>query len=278
MDSASACRILDGKVIAEPLLNALTTRIKGLKTKPKLSVIIAGHSPPSEIYVKVIQKKAARVGLICEVVRYEDVTRKRIIEDIGKLNKDSSIHGIIILLPLPPHLDSNEICDVVAPIKDVDCLTSENIGKLCRGDPVYVSCSSNAVLTLLNVAGVDAAGKQIVMIARSIILGKPLSVMLGDKGAIMTICPSNTSRQLLAEICLRSDVIVSAVGVPNLISGDMVKQGAVVIDVGDYVTGDVDFNAVREKASALSPVPGGVGPITGVSLLQNTVLACEKQT
>ncbi|XP_022672502.1 uncharacterized protein LOC111264954 [Varroa jacobsoni] len=279
------CRILDGRSVAHVREDALRHHVETAKPTPSLAVLLVGHNPASEVYVRNKRMACARVGINFYLVRMNDsVRQEELIHEIHRLNEDPLIHGMIIQLPLPETMDANQVCSKVSPLKDVDCFTPENVGKLCHGNPLFVPCAPKAVLTLLEEAKITLEGTNTLVIGRSKIVGQPLSIMLGHRGATVTVAHSLTPPETLANLCRWADLIVSAAGVPHLVRGGMVRSGAVVIDVGinrlpkGGIVGDVHFEEVRQKASVLTPVPGGVGPLTVVSLLENTFLAYELQS
>jgi len=284
--------ILNGKQIAADIRKELRTEIDALlsqgKRAPKLGIVIVGHNPASETYVSNKIKACAEVGIMAERIAFEDtISEAELLQEVEKLNNDSSIDGFIVQLPLPKHIDEQTITSAIDYRKDVDGLTPENVGRAAKGLPCIVSATPRGIRTLLSRYDIPTDGKHVVVIGRSNIVGKPMATLLMQKhergNATVTLCHSHTVH--LKEICLTADIIVVAVGRPELVTADMVKEGATVIDVGitrvddssspkGYrLCGDVDFENVAPKCAYITPVPGGVGPMTIVSLLQNTLQA-----
>lgn len=268
--------ILDGKRLRDELLEELKTKLSSYKVLPKLTVILVGDNPASQIYVNNKKKTAEKLGIISEIVNYpEEITETELLEKINELNNDKSVNAILVQLPLPSHIDKSKIINTISPIKDVDGFTPENFGKLLTGEKPYVyPCTPKGILLLLDKYGIEVDGKHVVIVGRSNIVGKPLAVMMLNRNATVTLCHSHTKN--LAEITKTADILISAVG-EKLIEDNMVKINGVVIDVGIFkdengkTRGDVDFANVSKKTSFISPVPGGVGPMTIASLMLNTV-------
>ena len=268
--------ILDGKKLRDKILTNLELKIRKFKNKPKLVVILAGDNPASEIYVRNKQKCAQKIGILSEIINYpSDVEENVLIDKIQELNNDKSVTAILVQLPLPQHISKTKIIDAIAPEKDVDGFTSYNFGKLFSGKNPYVyPCTPKGILLLLDEYGIELAGKHAVVIGRSNIVGRPLSQMLLDRNATVTVCHSYTKN--IQDITKTADIVISAVG-KNIIKGEMLKSGCVVVDVGIFkdsfgkLHGDVDFESSSKIASYISPVPGGVGPMTIASLMLNTV-------
>ena len=243
---------------------------------PKLVVILAGDNPASQIYVNNKKKTAEKLGIVSEIINYPaSVTETELLEKIEELNNDPTVTAILVQLPLPAHIDKTKIINAISPIKDVDGFTPENSGKLLAGETPYVyPCTPKGILLLLNKYGIELDGKHVVIVGRSNIVGKPLAVMMLNRNATVTVCHSHTKN--LSEITKAADILVSAVG-EKLIEDNMVKINGVVVDVGIFkdetgkTRGDVDFANVSKKTSFISPVPGGVGPMTIASLMLNTV-------
>ena len=275
-------KILDGKSLRDKLLEDLKAEIDGFDEKPSLAVILVGNNPASQIYVNNKKKTAEKLGIVSNVFIYpEDVEVEVIINKIDELNNDKNVHAILVQLPLPEHLDKNRIINRILPSKDVDCFTFENYGKLASGqEPAVYPCTPNGVLLLLKEYGIDLDGKNVAVVGRSNLVGKPMGLLAMRENATVTFCHSHTKN--LAKITKRADVIISATGHP-VIKSDMVKEGAVVIDVGIFkdengtLRGDVEFDEVSGVADFISPVPGGVGPMTIASLMLNTVKLYKKQ-
>ena len=261
------------KDIQENLIN------KGLPA-PKLCVIIVGNNPASEIYVAGKAKACSKVGILSEVYRLPENAKESEVEEvINKLNKDKTINGILLQMPLPPHLDEQKLVNLISAEKDVDGLTQANLGKLMQQDITgLMGCTPYGIVKLLNAYNIDLKGKDVVIINRSLLVGKPLSVMLLNENATVTICHSKTKD--LTEKTKKADIIVVGVGKKNFLTKEMVKEGAIVIDVGinrddsdnRKICGDVDFEEVSKKCSYITPVPGGVGPMTIAMLLRNTYI------
>ncbi len=267
--------ILDGKSLANKTIENIKINTANLSKKPKLAVILVGDDSASQIYVKNKQKKAKYVGFDSIVIPLpSDVTEENILEHIYILNEDENINAILVQLPLPKGINQKKILEAIDPIKDVDGFTSYNFGRLALGYMPYVfPCTPKGIVKLLDAYNIEIEGKNVIVIGRSNIVGKPLSLMLQQRNATVTMANSYTKN--LKEITKNADIIVSAVGKSNFIDGSFIKQGAVVIDVGINRTeagilGDVDFPSVYEKASFITPVPGGVGPMTIAELLENT--------
>lgn len=275
--------IIDGKEIAGEIRTALSARIAALReqgVQPCLAAVLVGNDPASQKYVNSKERSCAQLGIQGTVHRLPATTSQEELRTlIAKLNADAGVHGILVQLPLPGGLDEKDIMERIAPEKDVDGFGPVSLGQLMLDQPGFLACTPHGVIKLLDACQVNPAGKHAVVIGRSVIVGKPLSMLLLRKNATVTICHSKTAN--LAEICRSADILCVAIGKPGFITADMVKEGAVVIDIGINVVtsgalrGDVDFEQVRQKASLLTPVPGGVGPLTIAMLMQNTVRAAE---
>ena len=270
---------IDGKGIAQKTLAYIEKEHKLLKDKygraAGLAVIMAGDNPASEIYVKNKIKTCETAGIYSRTIKLdENVTEKDLIEEIEKLNKDDKIDGILVQLPLPVHIDELKIINAISPEKDVDGFHSVNLGKMIIGDKTgFLPCTPYGIMQLLDEYGIDPAGKDTVIIGRSNIVGKPAAILFIEKSATVQVC--NTKTKNTKEKIRNADIIIAAVGVPNFIKGEDIKEGAVVIDVGinrvnGKLCGDVDYEEVSEKAGYITPVPGGVGPMTIASLIKNT--------
>jgi methylenetetrahydrofolate dehydrogenase (NADP+)/methenyltetrahydrofolate cyclohydrolase len=278
-----AGRIIDGKSIADSILRKVRKEVVQLKKKgvvPKLVVIQVGNDPASTIYVNLKHRTCLELGMASEVERFPtSITYEEILREIRKLNADRSVHGILVQLPLPEHLNHKKVLETVDPAKDVDGLHPYNQGKNLLGKECFRPATPRGIVTLLESTGIELEGKSAVVIGRSNIVGKPLAVMLLNKGCTVTVCHSKTKK--LSEFTRRADILVSAVGKAGLVTAPMVKKGAVVIDVGmnrstdGKLVGDVDFKNVIRKASWITPVPKGVGPMTIASLMENTIKACR---
>jgi methylenetetrahydrofolate dehydrogenase (NADP+)/methenyltetrahydrofolate cyclohydrolase len=271
--------LIDGKKAAAELREELKQEVAELKTKynkvPGLTVILIGDMAPSQIYVRNKEKSANEVGLKSEVIRYPDtVEEKTVLEKIEELNKDESISGILVQLPLPKHIDKQKVIENIAPSKDVDGFHPMNVGNLSSGYESSVPCTPLGCYLMIKKIEPNLSGKKAVVVGRSNLNGKPMTQLLLKENCTVTITHSRT-KDLKAE-CLEADIIVAAVGIPELVKGDWVKKDAIVIDVGinkteNGLVGDVAFNEVSKVAKALTPVPGGVGPMTIACLLKNTV-------
>lgn len=277
-------KIIDGKAVSAQVKESIAKEAAELKEKYGikigLAVVIVGDDPASRIYVN--NKKKA-----CEAVGFEsyeyalgaDTTEDELLSLIDRLNKDDNIHGILVQLPLPKHLDEKTVINNISPEKDVDAFHPINVGKIMIGDYSFLPCTPAGVMELIASTGVEVKGKECVVVGRSNIVGKPMSMLLLHQSGTVTICHSKTAD--LAQACRRADILVAAVGVPNLITGDMIKEGAVVIDVGmnrlenGKLCGDVEFSSAEKKASFITPVPGGVGPMTIAMLMKNTLTAAK---
>lgn len=278
-----AAQLLDGKAMSAELREELALRVQRVKGKgvtPGLAVILVGDDPASQIYVKNKELGCQQVGIHSVTIRLPETASQAELEaQIDKLNADASIHGILVQLPLPQGLDEAAALARILPEKDVDGFHLQNAGKLFTGQQGVVACTPKGAMEMLHRTGIDLSGKEAVVVGRSNIVGKPMAMLLLQENATVTICHSRTAN--LAEHTRRADVLVAAVGKPRFITADMVKPGAIVIDVGinrvdGKVVGDVDFDAVREVASWITPVPGGVGRMTITMLLANTIEAAER--
>jgi methylenetetrahydrofolate dehydrogenase (NADP+)/methenyltetrahydrofolate cyclohydrolase len=275
-----SARIIDGKAVARRVKARVAEQVASLDSKPGLATILVGDDPASAVYVRMKREDSAEVGI--ESFHHEpggDVAPEVLAELIRAQNEDERVHGILLQLPLPEHLDQDEFIGLIDPAKDVDGLTTANAGLLMHDRPeTLVPCTPAGVMELLGEAEVDLQGARAVVIGRSILVGKPLVQLLLAANATVTQCHSRT-RDLPA-VCREADVLIAAVGSPALVTADMVREGAVVIDVGtnrtdDGLVGDVDFKPVSERAGAITPVPGGVGPMTRAMLLVNTLKAAQ---
>lgn len=274
-------QILDGKLVAENIKAKLKEQVKKLKGKnitPGLAVILASDDKASRIYVNNKKKVCKGIGIKSFVYEFENTVKQdEIITLIKKLNKEKNIHGILVQLPLPEHINSAKVLQAIDKNKDVDGFTNYNMGNLIKGENCFVPCTPAGILELLKSYDINLQGKHCVIIGRSNIVGKPLAMLLLNNNATVTVCHSKT--QNLAKITCQADVLISAVGKSKFITKEMVKQGAIVIDVGisrdknNKITGDVDFEDVKNKVAFISPVPGGVGPMTVAMLMQNTIKA-----
>ena len=279
-----SAQLLDGKVMSEALRGEIAVRVAALKEKgvhPGLAVILVGEDPASQIYVRNKGIGCEQVGIHSVTIRMpEETTQEELESQIRALNADESIHGILVQLPLPKHLDEAAALAVIVPEKDVDGFHIQNAGKLLNGLNGVVACTPKGALEMIRRTGVDLSGKEAVVVGRSNIVGKPMAMLLLQQNCTVTMCHSRTAD--LAAHTRNADVLVAAVGKAKFITADMVKPGAIVIDVGinriesGKVVGDVDFENVKEVASWITPVPGGVGRMTITMLLENTVEAAER--
>lgn len=277
--------LINGKEVSMNVKLRVKDEVAKLKEKGvdcALAVIIVGDDPASRVYVNNKKKACELCGIrSVEYALSADTTREELLAIIKQLNEDKSINGILCQLPLPKHFDENEITQSISPEKDVDCFNCTNVGKMWVGEYTFKPCTPAGVIELLKAYDIDVCGKNCVIVGRSNIVGKPMAALLLENNATVTVCHSRT-KDLKAQL-KNADVIVAAVGKAKLITADMVKDGAVVIDVGmnrdenGKLCGDVDFENVKEKASFITPVPGGCGPMTIAMLMENTVAACKKQ-
>ncbi|HBC9205264.1 TPA: bifunctional methylenetetrahydrofolate dehydrogenase/methenyltetrahydrofolate cyclohydrolase FolD [Staphylococcus aureus] len=274
-------KILDGKQIAKDYRQGLQNQVEALKEKgftPKLSVILVGNDSASQSYVRSKKKAAEKIGMISEIVHLEETaTEEEVLNELNRLNNDDSVSGILVQVPLPKQVSEQKILEAINPDKDVDGFHPINIGKLYIDEQTFVPCTPLGIMEILKHADIDLEGKNAVVIGRSHIVGQPVSKLLLQKNASVTILHSRSKD--MASYLKDADVIVSAVGKPGLVTKDVVKEGAVIIDVGNTpdengkLKGDVDYDAVKEIAGAITPVPGGVGPLTITMVLNNTLLA-----
>lgn len=269
--------IINGKEIAENILNNIKKEVESYDVKPTLAVIIVGCNPASKVYVKNKIKKSEFLGFNSILKELpENTTKEELLDVIKNLNNDKNVNGILLQLPLPKGLDEKDFLDEISPIKDVDGFTTYNSGKLFKGEKPYaVACTPKGIIKLLETKNINLEGKLAVVIGRSNIVGKPIAALLLQKNA--TVIQAHSKTKNLPEILKLADVIISATGKEEFIKGDMVKEGAVIIDVGitrnknGKLTGDIDFESVNKKVSYITPVPGGVGPMTIASLMENTL-------
>lgn len=273
--------IINGKEISAAIREEIKAGVQGLSVRPGLAVVLVGDDPASAVYVRNKSKACAEVGIYSEVYRLpEETGREQLLGLIEQLNKSPLIHGILVQLPLPKHLDPEEVIMAIDPAKDVDAFHPVNVGKIMIGNYDFLPCTPAGVMELLHRSGIEVSGKECVVIGRSNIVGKPQAMLLLHENATVTVCHSKTRD--LPSVCRRADILVSAVGKAKFVTADMVRNGAVVIDVGmnrdenGKLCGDVDFEPVSEKASYITPVPGGVGPMTITMLLKNTVTAAKR--
>lgn len=281
-------KILDGATLAKEIRADLEQRVQKLKDEkgvtPRLSVILVGDDPASVTYTKMKKKACENTGMISDLIVFpKDATQDEIKDLIKKLNDDPSVHGIMVQHPVPSHLDELDILSTVSVDKDVDGISSVSLGRLVLGTADFVSCTPLGIVTLIEKYGIEIKGKEAVVIGRSIILGKPVALALLERHATVTICHSRTVD--LPEVVKRADIVVAAIGKPEFIKGDWIKEGAVVVDAGynkvegkDKDVGDVEYDAAFKRASYITPVPGGVGPMTIAMLLSQTVKSAEMKS
>ena len=277
-------QLIDGKAIAAEITEEMRLRAQALREKgivPCLAVILAGNDPASEIYVRNKRRACKRAGIESRMIRLDQsVSREEILREIHALNQDPAVHAVLVQLPLPGHLDETEILSAVLPEKDADGFHPLNAGRLLTGEKGVLPCTPAGCMELLRRTGVFLSGAEAVVIGRSNIVGKPMSLLLLRENCTVTLCHSRTKN--LAEHVRRADVVICAVGRPGLVTGEMIKPGATVIDVGinrladGRVVGDADFESVSAVAGAITPVPGGVGPMTIAMLMKNAILAAER--
>ena len=278
-------KIFDGKAVREYNLDKIAEQVAVLKEKgvlPTLAVIIVGSDPASRIYVNNKKTACERTGMrSLEYALPEETTTEELLELIDKLNADKEVNGILCQLPVPRHIDKNAVLERILPEKDVDCFHPENVGRLSIGNGELVPCTPMGMVKLLEYENIDPTGKHCVIIGRSDIVGKPMAMLMLARNATVSICHSKTVN--LAEITKQADILVAAVGIAKFVKADMVKEGAIVLDVGmdrdenGKLCGDVDFDDVKDKASFITPVPGGVGPMTIAMLMRNTLTAADIQ-
>lgn len=277
--------IIDGKAVSEHVKQRIaqeTAQLKQQGITPGLAVILVGEDPASQIYVNSKERACAQVGFYSEKHTLPaDTSMEQLLALVDRMNKDPKIHGILCQLPLPGQLDETAVIHAIAPEKDVDAFHPVNVGRIMIGDFDFLPCTPAGIMEMLAYENIDIEGKHCVVVGRSNIVGKPMAMLMLHKNATVTICHSRTKN--LADYCRSADILIAAVGKANFITADMVKPGAVVIDVGmnrpagGKLCGDVDFKQVEQKASYITPVPGGVGPMTIAMLMQNTLTAAKKQ-
>ena len=279
-------QIIDGKKVSSEVkanVKKLTDELKETHgITPGLAVVIVGDDPASRVYVNNKKKACEAVGFISEEYALPaETTQEELLSLVDTLNNKESINGILVQLPLPKHLDDKAVIEAISPLKDVDAFHAVNVGKIMLGEYDFLPCTPAGVMEMLRSYEIPVEGRECVVIGRSNIVGKPMSMLLLHENGTVTICHSRTKN--LAEVCKRADILVAAVGIPGFVKADMVKDGAVVIDVGmdrdenGKLCGDVDFENVKDKCSYITPVPGGVGPMTIATLMKNTLKACKLQ-
>ncbi len=276
--------IIDGKAIAARIRQQISRDVTSLKANgitPGLAVVLVGEDPASKVYVSMKEKACADVGIFSDEHKLPaDTTESDLLALIDRLNNDPRIHGILVQLPLPRQINAEKVLEAISPNKDADGFHPYNVGRLMIGKPTFQPCTPYGVMVMLKETGIDLAGKEVVVVGRSNIVGKPVALMCLQQNATVTICHSRT-KDLAAKVG-QADVVIAAVGQPEMIKGSWIKEGAVVIDVGvnrvgeKKLVGDVEYGAAAERASAITPVPGGVGPMTITMLLYNTVESAKK--
>jgi methylenetetrahydrofolate dehydrogenase (NADP+)/methenyltetrahydrofolate cyclohydrolase len=277
--------IIDGKAIAAKVRSELAAKVAELKAKgitPGLAVVLVGEDPASKVYVSMKEKACNDIGIFsAEHKLAAETSEAELLSLINQLNNDKRIHGILVQLPLPKHINTEKVLEAISPDKDVDGFHPYNVGRLMVGKPTFRPCTPYGVMVMLKECGIDLGGKEVVVVGRSNIVGKPVAIMCLQQHATVTICHSKT-KDLAAKVGA-ADVLIAAVGVPEMIKGSWIKEGAIVIDVGvnrvgeKKLVGDVEYAAAFERAAAITPVPGGVGPMTITMLLSNTVESAQKQ-
>lgn len=272
--------LIDGKLISTQIKDELKEQVAREGLKACLAVIQVGCDPASSVYVGNKKKACAYIGIESRAFELpEETTEEELLKLIDELNEDDSVNGILVQLPVPKHIDDKKIINRISPKKDVDGFHPESVGNLCIGQEGFVSCTPAGIIELLKRSNVDIAGKECVVVGRSNIVGKPMALLLLRENGTVTVCHSKTNN--LKEVCKRADILVAAVGKPKMITAEYIKEGAVVIDVGIHrmdngkLCGDVDFDDVLEHVSAITPVPGGVGPMTIAMLMANCVKAAK---
>ena len=272
-------KIIDGNKIAKEIIENIKNKVKSMKEKPGLALVMVGNNPASEVYVNFKEKDSKEAGFYCERYNLDEKTGEMdLLKLVNELNNNPKIHGILVQLPLPKHIDEKLVTDAILPHKDVDGFTAVNLGNVLSEKTILAPATARAVIHLIESTGTRIEGKNAVVVGRSNIVGKPVALMLLEKNATVTICHSKTKN--MTEYTKKADILVVAVGKTDLITKEMVKEGAVVIDVGinrigNKLVGDVDFDSVKEVAGFITPVPGGVGPMTRAMLMENTLKAME---
>ncbi len=287
-------KLIDGKSTSAEIKAEIAAEVLKIKEQggkaPHLAAILVGHDGGSETYVAYKIKDCEEVGFKSSLIRYEDdVTEAELLAKVDELNKDEDVDGFIVQLPLPRHISEQKIIEAIDPRKDVDGFHPVNVGRMVIGLPSFVSATPDGIVDLIKRHGIETSGKDCVVIGRSNIVGRPMSILMSQKEMNATVTVAHSRSKNLKELCANADILIAAIGSPGFVKADMVKEGAVVIDVGTTrvksdqtksgwkLKGDVDFDEVAEKCSYITPVPGGVGPMTRVSLLKNTLLAAKKE-
>lgn len=276
-------QILDGKKLSQNLIEQYAARISEINKTDSicLAMVIAGGDPSSMQYVKANEKKCLAIGIKVKILQFDyDISQEDLEKEINQLNEDPSVNGVLIQIPLPKHIDKQRILNILSPDKDLDCQSNGNIVNLYNNTEGFCPCTPAGAIELLKGYGLTISGKNVCVIGRSNVVGKPLALMLLNENATVTVCHSKTKN--LKEVCLKSDIIISCTGKAGLVTSDMVPDGAVVLDIGTNfvdgkLCGDVDFEAVEKVAAYISPVPGGCGPMTVTMLIKNLIAAYDKQ-
>jgi methylenetetrahydrofolate dehydrogenase (NADP+)/methenyltetrahydrofolate cyclohydrolase len=273
-------KIIDGKLLAQNLRQNIANEVKQYSRPPGLAVILVGDDEASQVYVRNKTRACVEVGFYSDQIhKSANITEEELLNEVNRLNENKTIDGILVQLPLPPHIDSNKIIEAIIPEKDVDGFSSENVGKLSQNKAFISPCTPKGVMKMLDSIKYDLRGKDCVIIGASNIVGRPMAMELLNAGATVQVCHKETKE--ITQKTKSADIIIAAAGVANLVKSDWVKEGAVIIDVGinrlkdGTLAGDVDFENVKDKVSAISPVPGGVGPMTIAVLLENTLIAYQ---
>jgi methylenetetrahydrofolate dehydrogenase (NADP+) / methenyltetrahydrofolate cyclohydrolase len=275
--------VVDGKGLAKSLKQQIKLEVAEFTNRygrpPQLTVVMVGDDPASQSYIRAKERACRRAGIASALVRLPaDITSQELMRTVANLNGDDSVDGLLVQLPLPGHLEPEPVVAAISPLKDVDCFHAENLGLLLRGLPRFAPCTPSGIMRILDSLDVDFAGKDAVVVGRSLIVGRPLAMLLIERDMTVTVCHSKTTD--LPDKVRQADLVVAAVGVPGLVKGDWLKPGATVIDVGtnykgDGLVGDVDFDSAVERAGIITPVPGGVGPLTVTQLLRNVLTAAN---
>jgi len=273
--------IIDGKKIAKQIREDIANEVKTFERPPGLAVLLVGEDPASAVYVRNKELACIEAGFFSDkIIKSENTTQEELLDEIERLNNNPRIDGILVQLPLPSHIDANKVIEHISPDKDIDGFHSENIGKLTQNKSNLRPCTPKGIMTMLASIGCEVRGKDCVVVGASNIVGRPMALELLNAGGTVTICNSKTKDP--AEKTRNADIVVVGVGIPKLVKSDWIKDGAIVIDVGinrlddGSLVGDVDFDEIKEKAAGITPVPGGVGPMTIATLLENTVIAYKE--
>lgn len=282
-----SARLIDGKSISADVRAKVAAEASVFQQEfsivPHLAAVLVGNNPASEVYVRNKEKACQTSGLKSTLFRLsQETTEQELLTLVDELNRRADIHGILVQLPLPAHLDATRVLDAIHPIKDVDAFHPENVGRILQGRPRFVPCTPAGVMALLEASKIETAGMNAVVIGRSDIVGKPMAALLMQKGADATVTVCHSRTRELAAVCRQADLLIAAIGVPEFVTGDMIRPGAIIIDVGinrvgNRLVGDVAFEQAQHIAAAITPVPGGAGPMTIAMLLKNTLRAAQLQ-